>query len=136
MPRVKPPLERDVAKAVVEAFACCGIALERHNVGMGTYANKDGSARRVRFGAAGQLDWRGSVNGRVLELEIKRPGEKPTKDQLARMRRVNAEGGIAFWTDCAAVAIKVAPLLLKGWRAAERREKPGHFIITDDEEIE
>jgi hypothetical protein len=135
MRAAKPvPLERDVAAQVVEAFAMAGIVLERQNTGVGTYKNADGTERRVRFGRVGNLDWRAIVGGRALELEIKRPGQRPTKEQLARMRRVNAEGGIAFWCDSAEVAIRVAPLLVKGWFAVERAEAPGRFIITDGED--
>lgn len=37
--------------------------------------------------------------GRVLMVEVKDVGKKPTADQLAFMERVNALGGVAFWAD-------------------------------------
>jgi hypothetical protein len=37
--------------------------------------------------------------GKVFFLEIKRPGEKPTKQQNYRLQRLMAEGFIADWTD-------------------------------------
>jgi hypothetical protein len=46
-----------------------------------------------RFGAQ-RLDITGCYKGRRFEVEVKRPGEKPTERQLATMQR---------WRDCGAV---------------------------------
>lgn len=39
------------------------------------------------------------AKGRVLFLEVKRPGEEPTKLQLHEMATIRKHGGRAEWTD-------------------------------------
>jgi hypothetical protein len=57
----------------------------------------------------------GHLDGRILGIETKRPGEKPTELQIDWMRRINADGGAAFWCDdvvaCQATIVK----LRLGW---------------------
>jgi len=36
------------------------------------------------------------INGRFVAIEVKRPGGKPSKLQLAQLKRIEAAGGIAF----------------------------------------
>ena len=99
---MKPPkpLERDVLKSCVAVAAMMGVRLERQNTGRGTYRNKDGTTRTVAYGRAGNLDLKGILpGGKAVEVEIKRPGNRPTKLQYRRMREINTAGGVAFWTD-------------------------------------
>lgn len=128
--KVPAPLERDIAKGVVKAFRLWGIALERQNTGVGTFRNRDGSTRTVRFGKRGNLDYRAILpGGRVLEVEIKRPGKKPTAAQLVRIREINAADGRALWLDDAAEAFEAARKLAAGGVVAEGPE--GVFRVTD-----
>jgi hypothetical protein len=50
------------------------------------------------FGKRG-LDRYCCINGRFVAIEVKAPGEKPTKLQLRTMFEINAAGGRAFWCD-------------------------------------
>lgn len=66
--------------------------VERMNVG----ATKIGT-RFVRFGRPGMCDITGQLkDGRRLEIEVKRPGKKPTPEQCAFIDMVNEAGGFAF----------------------------------------
>lgn len=47
------------------------------------------------FGAKGKADITGCLNGRRLELEVKRPGEKPTKLQSVVLAKWSAVGAIS-----------------------------------------
>jgi len=38
-------------------------------------------------------------DGRFWAVEVKRPGQKPSKLQLAHLRMVTKAGGVALWTD-------------------------------------
>ena len=76
------------------------VVLWRNNVGLLERPN----GGRVRYGlAVGSSDLIGMVTavfdghriGRFLALEVKRPGERATKDQLLFLRVVQARGGVA-----------------------------------------
>lgn len=54
-----------------------------------------GKGRAVRFGVPGQADISGILRGgRRLELEVKAPGERPTKQQTAFGAMIQAFGGV------------------------------------------
>jgi len=56
--------------------------------------------RFVRFGFNGCSDIIGQLkDGRFLAVEVKRPGNVPTKLQNAFIQMVNDNGGLAFWAD-------------------------------------
>jgi|SRR5690606_6550653 len=51
------------------------------------------------YGRAGKPDISGCVNGRRFEIEVKRPGNKPTKLQLKELeewRKAGAITGVAY----------------------------------------
>jgi len=48
------------------------------------------------FGLKGNPDITGCLRGRRLEIEVKRPGNKPTELQKAMMDRWKAAGAIVF----------------------------------------
>ena len=68
----------------------------RMNSGMAREQNADGTERVIRYGFRGCPDvWamlRGS--GRLLVVEVKRDGKRPTDDQQAVLDAVNGGGGI------------------------------------------
>lgn len=39
------------------------------------------------------------ISGRFVAIEVKRPGGKPSKLQLAQLKRIEAAGGVAFVAD-------------------------------------
>ena len=51
-----------------------------------------------RFGIKGMADILGVLypTGRILAIEVKRPGEKPTAEQQRFLDDVNGSGGLAF----------------------------------------
>lgn len=107
-------LERTVQRAIVQRLGLLGITLYRRNVGGFT----DDYGHRVRFAKRGQSDLWGIDNTlyRHWEVETKREGEKPTPAQLAWIKEMTMRGAIAFWTDSADVAARVAEAVLQGGR--------------------
>ncbi len=53
--------------------------------------------RTIRVGFVGKLDISGFMkNGaRYFEIEVKKPGKRPTEAQAARIAKVKANGGIS-----------------------------------------
>lgn len=95
--RAPVPLERDILGAVLQYLNLHkNVAwATRFNVGA-MYIEK----RYVSFGFKGLSDIIGQLkDGRMLAVEVKRPGKLPTADQEAFMRLVNSSGGLAFWAD-------------------------------------
>jgi len=70
----------------------------RASTGAARYRNADGTQRLMRFGPLGQPDILGVIPhcGRLLAVEIKRPGRSPTRAQADFLDRVNRSGGLAF----------------------------------------
>jgi hypothetical protein len=64
-------------------------------------ARIDGLVLRKRhgtaFGIAGDPDFYGCFKGRHIEIELKRPGEEPTRLQRKRLTYWSAAGAITFW---------------------------------------
>jgi hypothetical protein len=114
--RVSRALERDVLSGCLAACRALGIAAERRNVGQ----MKVGG-RTVRFGRTGAADITGTIprglhQGKRLEIEVKRPGERPRPAQLERLTETRAAGGIAFWIDDAGDCLRVLRRVLDGAR--------------------
>ena len=97
--RKPAPLERDVLRSCLAVLRALGVAAERQNTGAVAMRDKHGKSRLVRFGQAGNLDIRGILDGKPLEVEVKRPGNRPTEKQYQRMAFIASQGGIAFWVD-------------------------------------
>jgi hypothetical protein len=56
--------------------------------------------RYIKFGTEGECDWWLILaNGRHVDLEIKRPGARPSIQQIMWMLRLNARGASAFYCD-------------------------------------
>jgi len=66
-----------------------------------TYAERHGwwIAKFVSPGLRGVPDRIFIRDGRVLFLELKRPGEEPTRQQLKRHREMRAHGAEVQWVD-------------------------------------
>lgn len=84
--RAAPPRERDVQDAIELALGAePDVLLLRNNVGVARHVADDGTERFVRFGLGpGSPDLLCIVAplGRVVGLEVKRPGEHATAEQL------------------------------------------------------
>ena len=96
-----PPLEAEILAVCLQWLNYQpGVRCWRQNTGAfkGEYKGK---RRFVRYGVTGQSDISGIMlpSGRRIEIEVKRPGNKPTEDQKAWMAMIREHGGIAFWCD-------------------------------------
>ena len=120
--------EREVQRAVVEAFALFGCVAERRNVG----AAVNPKGRLVTFGTPGDSDltgifpaWFGPASGKRFDVEVKAEGFEPAKCygkararfelQLERLKRVNSAGGYAWWTSDAEEVVRWLDLIRRGW---------------------
>lgn len=135
MPSPTPILERDVLRACLDALRAFGFEPQRRNVVAVEVEGRNGKRRLVRAGEPGEADITATVptgpnRGKRVEVEVKRPGERPRPEQLAFLRRVNASGGLAFWVDDAAVLARVLRRLLDGWRV--EIDDGGTPWLTDD----
>lgn len=109
MAKLKPykagPTEKQFTVQVLEAARCYGITLERRNVG----GLRNGSGKYVSFGIPGDPDWQATLppHGRLLGIEVKRPGFQPTKlrgkarehflRQITRMSILNGQRAACWW---------------------------------------
>ncbi len=92
---MKAPRESDILKACLQLLAMRGVVAWRHN--QGAIPLEGGGYRRF-VGARGCSDILGVLpGGRFLACEVKRPGKKPTADQLGFLAAVNAAGGLGVW---------------------------------------
>jgi hypothetical protein len=112
--KAKPyvPLEREVQRSGIKLLTGLGWQVERRNTGMFRLQYK-GKTRFVRASKPGMADLFGRLpDGRSFELEIKRPGKRPTAKQLAWLKSQNGPHCCAFWVDSTCVLEKVARHLM------------------------
>ncbi len=96
-PRQAVPLERDVQKSILAFLALRGILAWRQNTGS-VVREYRGKSRLIRFGMSGMPDILGCLpGGRLLAIEVKRPGNKPTDEQFATLANLTKAGALAFW---------------------------------------
>ena len=109
------PLEREVAEAVTGAASLLRLGLfERQNTAAFFPEDAKGKRRAVRCGKKGWLDYRFTLpGGRYGEVELKRPGKRPTREQFDRMRLLNAIGCLGFWVDNADDFLEVMNSVIK-----------------------
>jgi hypothetical protein len=131
-PRYKPlkttASEREVQRAIVQAFALFGIDAERQNTG--GFMNPKG--QYVKCGEPGDSDLRGELpahfapnNGKSWMCECKSESFDPRKcygkarerfdRQLDRLRRLNEAGGYGFWSNDAAEVMQILGRIKEGW---------------------
>ncbi len=126
----KPPPEREskVQRSImIRLHHRFGIRLWRRNVGGLT----DRYGHHVRFAAPGQADLWGvmpaSHGCRHVEIETKRPGEKPTEHQLRWLKYMHDLGCISFWSDSANDAERVAEAVLNGGQVVWHENEDFHI---------
>lgn len=97
MPAIARPKlkEADVTKQCIEYLRSQRWVCER--VQSGLMMTKDG--RRMRVGSPGALDWNCFKGPKYFKLEIKRPGKKPSVDQLIYMGLAAQRGMPCLWAD-------------------------------------
>jgi hypothetical protein len=92
--------ESDVQKSIMDWVNLMpGFRLWRRNLGA-LKAEHNGKKYFVRFGVTGMADLEGiGPGGLHIEIEVKRPGKKPTDEQKAWLQQCRDQGAIAFWAD-------------------------------------
>ena len=88
-------LEKQIQAEILRGFQIeTGAQLWRQNTGAASFENK-GRRQFVRFGIKGAADLTGiTPDGRRLEIEVKRPGNKPTAAQIAYGQMILEYGGV------------------------------------------
>lgn len=88
-----------------------GCFVQRTN--SGTYYTRDG--RPVKIGIPGQSDLCGHrPDGKAFYIEVKKPGQKPRKNQLDFIEAMKNSGAIAGWADSVEKAVEIVFCDLKG----------------------
>lgn len=87
--------EHEIQRQIIDWLRLRHIFFWRNNTGAfsGTYKGKK---RFVRFGTPGAPDIFAVVQGRIIGIEVKRPGEQATLEQAAFGTVLEAAGGIWF----------------------------------------
>lgn len=124
--------ERDVQAACLAILRGFGCVAHRRNTGAMSGAHK-GKAWFVRFGEPGAADvWALMPDGRHLELEVKRPGQYPTLDQVHWLRTHNGIGSsVAFWVDNTATLERVYRRIIMGGRVVYRDDERTYPVKID-----
>lgn len=101
-------LEKDIQKAIQQAFRLKGIALYATDAGSaGMRAAMSEGARGYSSLPSGFPDLIGCApGGRFVALEVKRPGNTPTELQDAFLALFRSKGAIAFWADSVESALR------------------------------
>jgi hypothetical protein len=129
--RTNPVRERDVTKLALDWLVNLrGVDVHRRNVGAMRREYK-GKSRVIGFGEPGACDfWYVHDGGMHVDLEIKRPGEWPCKNQIVWMLRVNAAGGLAFWIEGLETLKRVHDMIGSGHKISMYEN--GAFDLVDD----
>ncbi len=91
----KPPLERDIQKSILEYLKLRGFYAWRNQT-QGTWDAGKGIYRNAQT-LKGVSDILGVLSGgRILAIEVKRPGGKLSLDQVEFLKKVQGLGGKAF----------------------------------------
>lgn len=90
-------LERDIQAQCLQYLSLIGCLVWRQNQGS-LFASSNGKTRRIRFASIeGISDIIGCTpTGRLLAIEVKRPGNHPTSHQQAFLDAVNRVGGLGI----------------------------------------
>lgn len=96
------PAEREVLSACLSVCEIHPKIAWHYRMNVGGFKNEYG--QYVKFAFKGCSDIIGQItDGRFFAWEVKRPGKKPTEDQYAFLNTVAAGGGVAGWSDDAAI---------------------------------
>lgn len=139
--RLPIPYEREVLAAVIEALDMLGCRPRRRNIRNDPLSGRDGQPlldgkgrlRYARSEASGEADVSATVPGLGirLEVEVKRPREKPRADQQQRMEEVNAAGGIGVWVSDAEWIVRALPHLARGAKAVVEPGREPELFYPD-----
>jgi len=107
--------EKRIQNAILREFGTRpDMRIWRQNTGVAKYPDKNGRKRRVSFGVPGQADLSGILpDGVRLEIEVKSPRGRQTKDQRAWQQMIERFGGV-YVLARSVEAVRVA-LLARGY---------------------
>ncbi len=113
--------ETELVHNAIELLGALGVSCHRRNVGARTWTDKSGKPRMIKFAMPGQSDIWGVQSkvppfGRHWEVELKRPGNRPTEQQYIWLRTMGNLGAVAFWCDSTAALESIARGVLDGGR--------------------
>lgn len=92
--------EKEIQDAIISYITIIGGHTIRTNSGVVRIENEDGSSRFFRGAEKGTSDLTACLpGGRFAAIEVKRPGKKPTSDQLLYLEKIAEIGGFAGWYD-------------------------------------
>ena len=96
--------EQDVQADIFTLLSYRGFRIFRRNTGAMTIDADPEHGKRgryIKFSETGAADLTGrhKTTGRTIEVECKRPGEKPSPEQYAWLDLAKVDGCIAFWAD-------------------------------------
>jgi hypothetical protein len=89
----KKPKEKVIQAAIMLEATKLGARLFRNQVGVYHLADGRTLSSGLCFGSADLIGW--TKTGRFLSVEVKRPGGKPSAQQIHWMEQVNKSGGLA-----------------------------------------
>ena len=142
-PKLPVPLESEILRGVLDLLKAMNIPASRSNAGGGYRLGKGGKPQLIRGAPKGWLDITGwmpcrrgpglptELDGRFLGIETKRPRERPDEHQIATMRNINRDGGVAFWTDDIEVCEVILRRVMSGWTVGV--DEDGRVWMDDGE---
>ena len=82
------------------------LLLGKHPLIAWSYVTSTGTFKGIKggrpftIGVPGMPDIMGQMkDGRMIGIEVKKPGEVPTADQILFMDMINGNNGLSFWVD-------------------------------------
>jgi len=91
-------LEKDIQNAIMDWLKLKGWYALRINSGAQFKENSKGKKYMIRLAPPGTPDIIACTpKGRFIGIEVKRPGNKPTKLQRETLQRITDCGGVGMW---------------------------------------
>lgn len=93
--------EAPVLRGCLELLAYCGVLAWRNNTAAVLRRDKKGRQFYAFHGRKGASDILGCLppRGQFFACEVKAPGKRPSEEQTAFLRDVEAVGGVGCWVD-------------------------------------
>lgn len=137
--KLPPEPEAKIQRSVLAVLRFHGVVCWRSNTG--AYAGEHKGKRRfVRFGVPGMSDVIGLLGpafgrdaGRMISIEVKRPGNRPTTAQIRWLMEINEAGGFAFWATSAQTVDHAIRALLLNPGLKVDMTADGSMDLTDED---
>jgi hypothetical protein len=121
--------ERETTRLLVGWLRSEGYDPHRRNVG-GVRRRYKGKTRYISFNEKGECDWWLILgDGRHCDIEIKRPGARPSFYQIIWMLRLLARGAPAFYCDSLPILTQTMKFLEVGGHIYMRSDGTHDFCV-------